>query len=68
MTTAIAEKTSDVLKKDADGNWYSLPASEVDEFVQAVEAVMLADFGSPEWFNANDDLRARYGSLMRGDL
>ena len=66
MTTALAEKN--VLKKDADGNWYSLPANEVDSFVQAVEAVMLADFGSGEWYESQDDLNSRFGSYMLGDL
>jgi hypothetical protein len=68
MTTAIADKSSNVLKKDADGHWYSIPAAEVDAFVQAVEAVMLAEFMSDEWYEATDDLNDRYGSYMRGDL
>lgn len=52
MPTAIAEKN--VLKKDADGHWYSIPSNEVDSFVEAVEAVMLAEFMSIEWYDAND--------------
>lgn len=68
MTTAIAEKSTNVLKKDADGHWYSIPANEVDGFVQAVEAVMLAEFMSDEWYEATDDLNDRYGCYMRGDL
>lgn len=66
MTTAIAEKN--VLKKDADGHWYSIPANEADSFVQAVEAVMLAEFMSDDWYDANDDLNDRFGIYMRGDL
>jgi hypothetical protein len=66
MTTDLAEKN--VLKKDADGHWYSLPPKLEDSFVQAVEAVMLADFMSAEWYDAHDDLNDRFGSYMRGDL
>lgn len=66
MTTALAEKN--VLKKDADGRWYSMPPNMEDSFVQATEAVMLAEFMSTEWYEANDDLNDRFGSYMRDDL
>ena len=67
MTTQLATRPN-ILKKDADGQWYSIPPAMADSFVQAVEAVMLAEFMSDEWYEATDDLNDRYGSYMRGDL
>lgn len=67
MTTAIADRSSNILKKDADGNWYSLPANEVDAFVQVVETEMLAEFMSDEWYDARHELGYRFGSYMRGE-
>lgn len=67
MNTTLAQRPN-VLKKDADGQWYSIPAGEVDGFVQAVESVMLAEFMSNDWNVANDDLSDRYGAYMLGDL
>ena len=66
MTTALAQHN--ILKKDSDGRWYSIPAAEEDSFIQAVEAIMLADFMSPEWYAADDDLTNRFGSYLREDL
>lgn len=68
MTTAIAKKSINVIKKDSDNHWYSIPAGEVDAFVQAVEAVVLAEFMSDNWYEAHDDLNNRFGCYMRGDL
>ena len=66
MTTDTTERN--ILKKDNDGHWYSLPPKEVDAFVQAVEAVLNADFMSDEWYEANDDLNDRFGQYVRSDL
>lgn len=67
MNTAVAEKSTNVFKKDADGHWYSIPATLVDAFTQAVEATMLAEFMSDEWYEANDQLHQDFGCYMRGE-
>lgn len=64
MTTALATRQN-VLKMDVDGNWYSVPAKEEFAFTQAVEAVMLAEFMSAEWHQANDDFQAQFGSYAK---
>ena len=67
MTTELATRPN-ILKKDADGRWYSIPVVEEDAFVQAVEATMNAEFMSSEWHEANDDLNSRFGAYLKGDL
>jgi len=64
MTTELATRPN-ILKKDADGRWYSIPVGEEDAFVQAVEAIQNADFMSDEWSEANDDLNSRYGAYLK---
>jgi len=61
MTTALADRPKNVLKKDYDDRWYSLPPNMVDSFIQAVEAISLAEWGSDEWWEAGDDLDNRFG-------
>jgi hypothetical protein len=67
MTTQLATRPN-ILKKDADGQWYSLPEVEVDSFIHASEAVELADFMSSDWHSAKDELSHRFGSYRRDDL
>lgn len=59
MTTALAEKN--ILKRDNDDRWYSIPPNMVDSFIQAVEEISLAEWGSDEWGEACDDLDNRFG-------
>lgn len=62
MNTQTVDKPNpNILKRDADGNTYSLPAFEVNAFVISAEAVGLAEPMSAEWFSAVDDLNAQYG-------
>ena len=67
MNTALASRPK-LLKKDADGRWYSIPEAEVDAFIAAAEAVENAEFMSNEWFEARNDLDIRYGSYRKDDL
>lgn len=67
MTTALTDRPN-VLKKDADGRWYSIPSNEEDAFVQAVEATMLSEFMTAEWNEANDDLESQYGQYRKDEL
>lgn len=67
MTTLLATRPN-VLKKDADGRWYSLPENEVSAFIQAAEDVELADFMSTCWHEAQDNLNIRFGEYLREDL
>jgi hypothetical protein len=65
MTTAIA--TKNILKKDCDGHWYSIPENQVDHFIQLVESIQNSEFMSDEWYNANDELSDQFGLCMKGD-
>lgn len=67
MNTALVDRPN-LLKKDTDGRWYSIPEVEVDAFVAADEAVENAEFMSTEWFEAKNDLDAQFGSYRRDDL
>ncbi len=67
MNTALADRPN-ILKKDADGRWYSIPVAEEESFVQAVESIMNAEFMSSEWHEANDDLNSRFGANLKEDL
>lgn len=66
MTTQLATRPN-ILKKDADGQWYSLPEVEVDSFIHASEAVELADFMSADWNSAKDELSRRFGEFLLED-
>jgi hypothetical protein len=67
MNTALATRHN-ILKKDADGRWYSIPEAEVDAFIAASEAVENAEFMSSDWFEARNDLDNRYGTYRKDDL
>jgi hypothetical protein len=67
MNTTLATRPN-ILKKDANGQWYSIPEIEVSSFIQMSEAIELAEFLSREWYTANDELNERFGCYMRDDL
>ena len=62
MTIAVAEKSGNILKKDAEGYWYSLPPNQVDSFVYAVEETVNAEFMSSEWYSAWEEVNNNFGS------
>jgi len=64
MTISISIRHN-ILKKDADGNVYAIPEQEVAAFVQAAEALELADFMTNEWHQAYDDLNNRFGPYRK---
>jgi hypothetical protein len=65
MTTAVAERN--ILRRDCDGNVYSIPEKMVDHFTQLSEAIENSEFMSGEWYEANDELNEQYGSFMKGN-
>lgn len=65
MTTSTIERN--LLKRDGDGNWYSLPPDLAEVFDQAVEDIQLAEFLSEEWHEANDNLLNQFGKYMKGE-
>jgi hypothetical protein len=65
MTTALADRPKNVLKKDYDDRWYSMPPKMVDSFIQAVEAISHAEWGSNEWWGACADLDDRFGEYRK---
>jgi hypothetical protein len=67
MNTALATRPN-VLKKDNDGHWYSIPENMVDSFIQMVEAIQNAEFMSDEWYEATDELNDQFGSYMKDNM
>jgi len=67
MTTQTVDHPK-VLKKDTDGHWYAIPENMVASFVQAVEAIELAEWLSDEWYDATDYLNDTFGEYMKGDM
>ena len=65
MNTTIADRPKNVIKSDYDGYWYSLPPHEVQPFIYAVEATALAEWGSPEWDTACNELVDLYGKYKK---
>lgn len=63
MTTALASRN--IIRKDYDGNIYSIPEDLIEDFAIMNEAVMLAEWGEPEWHDAIDALKAAYGSYLK---
>jgi hypothetical protein len=63
MTTELVEKN--VLRKDHDGQWYSLPTKMVDPFIQANEDIMNADFMSTDWSAAVNELSDQFGQYLK---
>lgn len=66
MNTAIATKPVRIIRTDSDGNVYSIPVAEVDNFTYMVEDVVNADFESPEWYDAVSELETVYGKYRKG--
>jgi hypothetical protein len=67
MNTTLATRPN-ILKKDANGQWYSIPEIEVAGFIQMSEAIELAEFLSHAWYEANNELNERFGYYLRADL
>lgn len=68
MTTAYAIKSRNTLKKDYEDRWYSMPPNMVDSFIQTLEAISLAEWGSSEWSAACDELDNSFGEYRLRDL
>ena len=66
MTTIIQQRHN-ILKKDLDGHWYSIPEYLVNSFVQSVESIQNAEFMTDEWYEANDDFNNQFASYMKGE-
>jgi hypothetical protein len=62
-TLAIDKPASRILKRDCDGNTYSLPQYEVNAFVMASEILELTEFMTDEWHAAIDELNSRFGEF-----
>ncbi|MCX7595654.1 MAG: hypothetical protein N2235_18230 [Fischerella sp.] len=63
FTTKIGEKN--ILVKDLNGYWYSIPSSLEEDFKIMREAIELAEWGSDEWFQRCDDFSAQFGSFIK---
>ena len=64
MTLAIAPQN--VLVRDPSGHWYSIPSGLEQSFINLKETIINADFGSDEWYDANDELSDEFGEYIKG--
>ena len=51
MTTDLAIRK--IIRKDYDGNLYSIPENMIEDFAIMNEAVMLAEWGEEEWHDSS---------------
>lgn len=65
MNTAIAERN--LLVKDLDGHWYSIPSTVEEDFKIMKEAIILAEWGSDDWYEANDDFNDAFSKYMKAE-
>ncbi len=65
MTTTLANKPVNILKKDNDDNWYSIPQNMEDEFIRLNEAIQNADFMSDEWWEASTEFDSTFEPYTR---
>lgn len=65
MTNAIIERN--ILVKDGDGNWYTIPPSLEQEFTRLKEECISADFGSDEWYAATSEMSDTFGVHAKAD-
>ena len=63
MTTDLAIRK--IIRKDYDGNLYSIPENMIEDFAIMNEAVMLAEWGEEEWHDAVDALNSTYGPFRK---
>jgi len=63
MTTELAERN--LLVRDADGNWYSIPPKTEPEFLSLREEMFDLDSSSDEYFDARTRLEESFGTYVR---
>lgn len=52
MTTALLDCPKNILKRDYDEKWYSIPPGMEDEFTYALEQTALTEWGTDEYWEA----------------
>lgn len=65
MNTVIEKQN--LLVKDLDGRWYSIPSQREEEFKALKEAIILADWCSGEWYDANDEFNNIFGQYLKDE-
>lgn len=63
--TADSCTENKIIRKNADGNIYSVPESLLDDFSIMNEAIVLAEFGSDEWHLANSEFHTMFEKYQR---
>lgn len=64
MNTALAQRPN-ILRKDLDGHWYSIPQELDEDFAIMKEAIILAEWGSDEWHDAADSFTNLFGKYAK---
>lgn len=64
MPTIITQRHN-ILKKDLDGVWYSIPENLSNSFICALEDIQNAEFMSDEWFRASDEFNTVFESYAK---
>jgi hypothetical protein len=63
MTTALKERN--ILVKDADGVWYSIPPDLEREFIRIKEDTINYEFGSSDWHDSVQEMRDSFESFIK---
>lgn len=57
--------TPNVLKKDYNGLWYSLPENMVDSFIDMNEEIQNSEWFSVNWFNAISSMNDMFTEYLK---
>jgi len=63
MTTALAAKN--IIRRNSDGNEYSIPLQHLSHFQQLDEAVQNAEWDSLEWHEACDEFNNQFEDFKK---
>jgi hypothetical protein len=63
MTTATVERN--LIVRDADGEWYSIPPNMEKEFISLREEMFELDTSSEEYFDARSRLEEAFGTYVK---
>lgn len=63
MTIATTEKN--ILVKDLEGTWYSIPPSMKSDFEEMKEVIIDAPSLSSEWFDAVSNFNETFGQFVK---
>lgn len=64
-TTFHWKRIMNIIRKDVDDTFYSIPENMLDTFVELQEDITEADIGSDDWFDAKVEFRDLFGDYVK---